>query len=732
MRNDKLMRVEKHIFFGIAPEVAYAAEGLEFPRKQEPQDIGEEEDENVRYLLDVYKAVDYGDKSNARAAMNALPEGTQTALKRKAKEHNEEHGSNPKKKVTNVNYLAVSYHRGLGAFENNPASVRPSVNSAQQWAMARVNSFLYALRNQRFRSGKHDTDLLPKDHPMSGEEKLFDLLETKELPYNVKGFDSEYLQSMEVVNVPNNPQVQEEDEILKNILGTPANWRDYKQAHLFFNENQDQMKEGYYIRIGRRLDTDDILNATPEKGKIVVFKDLLDLAVDHLNGRYGRPPITEDERRAAYQVIKQYFDILKMDAPVLLDSYLGFDSKKKDSDEELTNFPKRGDNKKISLRNSNHRTFDPDYAEKLKLNYPSIWRAGGNIRGNEQYKKLYPIAKRGGTPKNLTEERAIKLREAWIARHLKDGSQFSDSSHPVNLSTIAGIVAQIKWLSIGSIGQSKMKKIINQMKKKIDDSKKEERAKKRYWNRWVKNSQGKAEKELLRRFKSYLTAAKKRYAKRIEKIDSQEKSLIVDRETFLAIQEERQELDRAVGDTWLKWWMLTGNQQLDDLYRRAGRDRPVDLVFGNRDYAQQIWRESLINITNSTGQSIGFFVQRGLENGLSTRAIAENLLQDDQSGIFTLGRANRIARTEATRVVNQATSASYQTLSENGIQVRKRWLSAQDGNVRKTHEELDGVIVGANEEFVASDLDTASSPGTFSKASNNINCRCTIVPVLDE
>ena len=246
----------------------------------------------------------------------------------------------------------------------------------------------------------------------------------------MKGFDSEYLESMEVVNIPNNPQVQEEDEILKNILGTPANWRDYKQAHLFFNENQDQMKEGYYIRIGRRLDTEDILNAAPEKGNIVIFKDLLDLAVDHLNGRYGRPPITEDERRSAYQVITKYFETLNLEPPVLLDSYLGFDSKKKD-EEELTNFPKRGDNKKISLRNSQYRTFDTDYAEKLKLNYPSIWRAGGNIRGNEQYKKLYPIAKRGGVPKNLTEERAIKLREAWIARHLKDGSQFSDADHPV-------------------------------------------------------------------------------------------------------------------------------------------------------------------------------------------------------------------------------------------------------------------------------------------------------------
>ena len=136
---------------------------------------------------------------------------------------------------------------------------------------------------------------------------------------------------------------------------------------------------------------------------------------------------------------------------------------------------------------------------------------------------------------------------------------------------------------------------------------------------------GKAEKELLRRFKSYLTAAKKRYAKRIEKIDSQEKSLIVDRETFLAIQEERQELDRAVGDTWLKYWMLTGNQQLDDLYSRAGKERPLDLVFGNRDYARQLWNSSLEDITTSTGRSIMSVVERGLENGLSTRAIANDL-----------------------------------------------------------------------------------------------------------
>ena len=609
VRNDKLLRVEKHIFFGIAPEVAYAAEGLEFPRKQEPQDVGEEEDENVRYLIDVIGQKDF------------------------------------------------------------PQEVK-------------------------------------------------------------KGFDSEYLESMEVVNVPSNPQVQEEDEILKSILGTPANWRDFKDAHLFFNANQDQMKEGYYIRIGRRLDTEDILNAAPQKGDIVIFKDLLDLAVDHLNGRYGRPPITEDERRAAYQVITKYFEELTLEPPTLLDSYLNFDSKKKDS-EELTNFPKRGDDKKVSLRNSQWKTFDLDYAEKLKINYPSIWRAGGNIRGNEQYRKLRPIAKRGGVPEGLSEERAIRLREAWVARHLKDGSQFSDSSHPVNLSTIAGIVAQIKWLAIGSIGEKKMKKVINEMKKKINASKKEERKKKQYWDQWVKNSQGKAEKDLLKRFKSYLTAAKNRYAKRIEDIDKEQKSLIVDRESFLAIQEERQELDRAVGDEWLRWWMLTGNQQLSDLYRRAGREKPLDLVFGNRDYARQLWNSSLEEITNSTGRAIMRTVERGLNQGLSTREIAASL---EETSIFTLGRANTIARTESTRVVNEATTESYRQLAANGIQVKKQWLSSRDAKVRDSHVALDGQIVGANEEFqLPSQYGgySASSPASFPVVGENVNCRCTIIPVLE-
>jgi hypothetical protein len=38
--------------------------------------------------------------------------------------------------------LQEVYNKGVGAYKTNPGSVRPSVRSAEQWAMARVYSFV--------------------------------------------------------------------------------------------------------------------------------------------------------------------------------------------------------------------------------------------------------------------------------------------------------------------------------------------------------------------------------------------------------------------------------------------------------------------------------------------------------------------------------------------------------------------------------------------------------------
>ena len=105
--------------------------------------------------------------NKAEKESRAEDKGVGPTLKKKAEEHNES-VSDSKKKTTQATLQKV-YNRGIGAYETNPGSVRPNVKSPQQWAFARVNSYLYALKNEKFRSGKHDTDLFPKGHKLSSK-----------------------------------------------------------------------------------------------------------------------------------------------------------------------------------------------------------------------------------------------------------------------------------------------------------------------------------------------------------------------------------------------------------------------------------------------------------------------------------------------------------------------------------------------------------------------------------
>ena len=102
-----------------------------------------------------------------------ISETTKKTLTNKMEEHNENVKDlkvdwNPKVTVAKLEKV---YKRGVGAYYTNPESVRETVKSPEQWAIARVNSFLFAMRNGKYRSGKHDTDLLPDKHPMKGTEK---------------------------------------------------------------------------------------------------------------------------------------------------------------------------------------------------------------------------------------------------------------------------------------------------------------------------------------------------------------------------------------------------------------------------------------------------------------------------------------------------------------------------------------------------------------------------------
>ena len=137
-----------------------------------------------------------------------------------------------------------------------------------------------------------------------------------------------------------------------------------------------------------------------------------------------------------------------------------------------TDFPTKGDDKKVSLRNSNYPQFDYDFAAGVKENNKEVWGTGGNIRGNEAY-EFWTKARDGEETEGTLDW--IKEREAWAARHFEDGAQFKDGDLEPNKSNIAGVVAQMKWGVIGTLGEQGMKDVVLELIKKLE-GKKDDRA----------------------------------------------------------------------------------------------------------------------------------------------------------------------------------------------------------------------------------------------------------------
>ena len=86
-----------------------------------------------------------------------IEKGVMDTLADKAKDFNEKYGEKHGR-VTAAKLKQV-FDRGVGAYKTNPSSVRPNVTSKEQWAYARVNSFLEIYRGAK--AANHDKDLLP-------------------------------------------------------------------------------------------------------------------------------------------------------------------------------------------------------------------------------------------------------------------------------------------------------------------------------------------------------------------------------------------------------------------------------------------------------------------------------------------------------------------------------------------------------------------------------------------
>lgn len=105
-------------------------------------------------------------KGSARSGSSVtFSDAVTSSLKTKAENHNKKVDASSKK--ASLSALKAVYRRGAGAFST---SHRPGMTRGQ-WAMARVNAYLYLLRNGRPSNPNYNTDndLLPKGHPKSSK-----------------------------------------------------------------------------------------------------------------------------------------------------------------------------------------------------------------------------------------------------------------------------------------------------------------------------------------------------------------------------------------------------------------------------------------------------------------------------------------------------------------------------------------------------------------------------------
>lgn len=130
---------------------------------------------------------------------------------------------------------------------------------------------------------------------------------------------------------------------------------------------------------------------------------------------------------------------------------------------------------------------------------------------------------------------------------------------------------------------------------------------------------------------------------------------------------------------------------------------------------------------NYLKRSIRAELSRGIANGSTWNEIAGKIAKGMNSPFNTsINNAIRIARTEGHRVQQSAALDAQYRAKEKGADIVKQWDSTLDNRTRPHHRMLDGQIRELDEDFEIEGI-TASAPGHFGRAKEDINCRCCLL-----
>ena len=232
-------------------------------------------------------------------------------------------------------------------------------------------------------------------------------------------------------------------------------------------------------------------------------------------------------------------------------------------------------------------------------------------------------------------------------------------------------------------------------------------------------------------------SAKGRYLSKLDTIITEAKSYQVEQTKaldWLAILGSTLEIkiiESSLGKFFFDSWILAGNESLDDVYRLLEKPIPSNMSIQKREIAEEEIGTMAKEIDKTTRGKLQELIKNGIDDGLSNDQIADNVRR---SGAFKPSRAKMIAQSETTKAINSATNTAYNQIMDDDpeIKILKKWIDSKDSKVRPAHRTLgQQPPIDAEKEFIVGSH-SGANPGNFGVAALDINCRCTIAPVVVE
>lgn len=254
-------------------------------------------------------------------------------------------------------------------------------------------------------------------------------------------------------------------------------------------------------------------------------------------------------------------------------------------------------------------------------------------------------------------------------------------------------------------------------------------------NKIISNS----EKDIVKGYKKSLDLIKKEIAKLYEKysIDGRltesemqkyDRILKLERDLAKMITEMYKENDKVINASLRKTFLDTSKSVVTIVDKDIGKRLPsITKSFDvtktvNKKMAGLHWKDRTAKYRSDLIYSIGKSVKEGIAQGDTYKSMAERLVK---SMNIDISKATTIARTEASRVMNQAQKETLDNVNKAGVKMMKTWNSVSDERVRDNHSIMDGTTIPYEDDFVLPSGFSGPGPKLLDDdGSESINCRC--------